>query len=203
VPRFSSEDKLGSESWTWLGGNEGAAAVVAAGRFTGAVRTVSAPPGARAEAAAGSGRVITVLAPGAGVASCARLGGPPAAGAAATGVAGVASCARLGGLPAAGAAATGVAGVAGTPPVRTDAALCSNWETLAGEEICCNTSKPGRPGLVGAAGSAAALGLSARTAEHRPVAPTAVMARRFLVRDIFLPTFFGVGTDAECIVLLA
>jgi hypothetical protein len=165
APRFSSEDKFGSESWTWLGGKEGAAAVVAAGGFTGAIRTVPAPPGARAEpAAAGCGRAIAVLAPGAGVVGCAKLGPLTT-----------------------GAAATGVAGVAGTPPVRTDAALCSNWETLVGEEICCNTSKPGTPGLVGAAGSAAALGLNARTAEHRAVAATEAAAKRFLVRDMVLP----------------
>jgi hypothetical protein len=115
--------------------------------------------------------------------------------------AGAAGCARLGAALAVEAAATGVAGVVGTP-VRTDAALCSNWETLAGDEICCNTSRPGTPGLVGAAGSAAAVGLIARTAENRPAVATAAVAKRFLVRDIVLPICWSAWSEVECIVLL-
>jgi hypothetical protein len=179
TPPGTSEAKLpGSESWNWLGATGTAGTV---GRFTGAVGTAPAPPvaGVEAAAAAGCGRVTAALAPGAGAAGCGRLGAALAA----------------------GAAATGVAGVVGTP-VRTDAALCSNWETLAGEATCCNTSRPGTPGLVGAAGSAAAVGLSARPAENRPAAATAAVAKRFLVRDIVLPICSSAWWDVECIVLL-
>ena len=107
--------------------------------------------------------------------------------------AGVTGCGRFGEALAIGAAATGVTGVAWPPPPRTDAALCRNWETLAGEEICCNRSSPGKPGFVGAAGSAAALGLSARTAEHMPAAATTAMVNRFLVRDIVHPICWSAG----------
>jgi hypothetical protein len=119
--------------------------------------------------AAAPGRLIEAVAAGGGVAGCDKLG-------------------KLSEAVAPGAAGA-AAGVAGTP-LRADSAVCSKPVTTgAGAEASCwIMSRPGTPGVVGVAGSADAVALSASAAEHSPAAAIALVSVRFLIRDIVLPS---------------
>jgi hypothetical protein len=94
--------------------------------------------------------------------------------------------------------ATGAAGV-GTA-FSAEAAVSSVSGTLCGAAAkCWNMSRHGTPGL----GSAAALALSTRTGQISPAVAMAVMARRFVVRDmVFSGLSDGKATDRSSSVLL-
>ena len=74
-------------------------------------------------------------------------------------------------------------------PLSALAAPCSSPNALAGLLAnCCSMVSAGMPGTAGgAAGSAAAPGLSASAAEQSPAAAIALAANSFAVRDMLIP----------------
>lgn len=62
------------------------------------------------------------------------------------------------------------------------------WGASASVATCCTMSSPGTVGTAGSvAGSAAAMGLSARAAEVTPATAKVAITNRFLVRDMGYP----------------
>jgi hypothetical protein len=74
-------------------------------------------------------------------------------------------------------------------PVNADAAVCIDCGMLAGEDaICCTMPKQGTPPRPESAAAIGAIGLNNGTAKKAPAVPKVMMTRRFLVRDMVVPS---------------